>query len=78
MKRAKKRLSPILAQLVTSTRRANRAMTKAIATVDASNKRLTRRKPKYSLDELLAQIPPGDHNLFKEWDTGPPVGKEIW
>ncbi|MFV2070742.1 MAG: AbrB/MazE/SpoVT family DNA-binding domain-containing protein [Pirellulales bacterium] len=29
-----------------------------------------------SLDDLLAGIT--DENLHGEWDTGPPVGKEIW
>ena len=33
-------------------------------------------KPKYTLEELVAQITP--ENRHEEWDTGPPVGKEIW
>ncbi len=34
------------------------------------------RTKKYTLDELLAGIT--DDNLPDEWDTGPPVGKEVW
>ena len=32
-------------------------------------------KPKYSLDEMLAQIT--DENIHPETDWGPPVGREI-
>lgn len=32
--------------------------------------------PRYTLEELVAQITP--ENRHEEWDTGPPVGKEIW
>lgn len=32
--------------------------------------------PHYTLEELVAQITP--ENRHEEWDTGPPVGKEIW
>ena len=32
--------------------------------------------PRYTLEELVAQITP--ENTHEEWDTGPPVGKEIW
>jgi antitoxin MazE len=31
---------------------------------------------RYTLEELLAGIT--DENRHPEWDTGPPVGKEIW
>lgn len=31
---------------------------------------------RYTLEELVAQITP--ENRHEEWDTGPPVGKEIW
>lgn len=34
------------------------------------------REPHYTLEELVAQITP--ENRHEEWDTGPPVGKEIW
>lgn len=33
-------------------------------------------EPHYKLEELVAQITP--ENRHEEWDTGPPVGKEIW
>lgn len=33
-------------------------------------------RPKYSLDDLLAQIT--DENIHAEVDLGPPVGKEVW
>ena len=32
--------------------------------------------PRYTLEELVAQITP--ENRHEEWDIGPPVGKEIW
>ena len=39
--------------------------------------RITRRRRKrYDLDELLASVT--DDKLHEEWDTGPPVGNEIW
>ncbi|MCY4070744.1 MAG: AbrB/MazE/SpoVT family DNA-binding domain-containing protein [Chloroflexi bacterium] len=34
------------------------------------------KKPRYTLEELVAGITP--ENKHEEWDTGPPVGKEIW
>ena len=34
------------------------------------------KKPNYTLEELVAEITP--ENKHEEWDTGPPVGKEIW
>ncbi len=34
------------------------------------------KEPGYTLEELVAQITP--ENRHEEWDTGPPVGKEIW
>lgn len=34
------------------------------------------KEPRYTLEELVAQITPD--NRREEWDTGPPVGKEIW
>lgn len=33
-------------------------------------------KPKYTLEELCANITP--ENIQREIDWGPPVGKEIW
>ena len=35
-----------------------------------------RRKPKYTLEELLAQVT--DENIHDEIDTGPAVGNEAW
>jgi antitoxin MazE len=34
------------------------------------------RKPRFSLDELVAGIRPD--NLHEAIDTGPPVGREVW
>ena len=36
----------------------------------------TWRSKRYDLDEMLASVP-DDYN-DGEWDTGPPVGKEVW
>ena len=36
----------------------------------------TRRRKRYDLDEMLASVP--DDFEPEEWDTGPPVGNEIW
>lgn len=36
----------------------------------------TRRGKRYDLDELLASVP--DDFEPEEWDTGPPVGNEVW
>ena len=36
----------------------------------------TRRSKRYDLDEMLASVP--DDYDDGEWDTGPPVGKEVW
>lgn len=33
-------------------------------------------KPKYTLDELLADI--SEENIHRETDWGKPVGKEVW
>lgn len=35
-----------------------------------------RKRPRYTLDELLASVP--DDYDEGEWDTGPPVGNEVW
>jgi antitoxin MazE len=35
-----------------------------------------RHKPKYTLEELLAQVT--DDNIHEEIDTGPSVGNEAW
>lgn len=35
-----------------------------------------RRRKRYDRDELLASVP--DDFEPEEWDTGPPVGKEVW
>ena len=34
------------------------------------------KRPKYTLEELVAGITP--ENRHEEWDTGPPVGREVW
>ena len=34
------------------------------------------KRSRYTLEELVAQITP--ENRHDEWDTGPPVGREIW
>lgn len=52
MKKAKMRTPPILAQLVSSTRRANRAIRSAVKYVVKSNRRLAKHKP-----ISLAQLP---------------------
>ncbi len=36
----------------------------------------TRKRKRYDLDELLASVP--DDFDEGEWDTGPPVGNEVW
>ena len=36
----------------------------------------TRRRKRYDLDEMLASVP--DDYDEGEWDTGPPVGNEVW
>ena len=36
----------------------------------------TRLRKRYDLDELLASVP--DDYDEGEWDTGPPVGNEVW
>jgi len=76
MKLAKKRLSPIVRRLLSSTRGAKRAITKAIASVDATNRKLAmkRRKPQYSLDEMLEAFDPKRHR--GELMTFAPRGRE--
>jgi|GEM_PF-6311794 len=44
MKRAKKRMLPILAKLIASTRRAVRALKEANAVVSATNQKIARRR----------------------------------
>ena len=34
------------------------------------------KKSRYTLEELVAGITP--ENRHEEWDTGPPVGREVW
>ena len=76
MKRAKKRLLPLLVRLNASTRRADRALAAAHAAVGRTTKRLARHKPNYTLAELIAQSP-GGHYIDKDWDQAPPVGREL-
>lgn len=56
MKKAKVRTPPILAQLVSSTRRAKRAICSAVAYVAKSNRRLAKHKPG-KLEQLMAEMP---------------------
>lgn len=35
-------------------------------------------RPRYSLDELLAGMKPGDMPTVPGWDDAPPVGREVW
>ncbi|MDE2777782.1 MAG: AbrB/MazE/SpoVT family DNA-binding domain-containing protein [Chloroflexota bacterium] len=35
-----------------------------------------RKRKRYNLDEMLASVP--DDFEPEEWDTGPPVGNEVW
>lgn len=57
MRRAKKVLSPILRRLISSTRRAERSMSKAIALTDASNHRIERKNPKFNSTSLRKRLP---------------------
>ena len=66
----------MLARMKASTRRADRAMTAAVTAISASNKRMARKKPKYTLAELIAQSP-GGLCIDKDWDQAPPVGREL-
>lgn len=61
MKQAKKRPSPTLARLISSTRRAERAVVAAIAEINASNRRL---------DKL-------DNDDIRAWENMVPVGSEL-
>jgi hypothetical protein len=76
MKRTKQKTRPVLMRLTASSRRAERALTTALADVSASNKRLTRKRPKYTLAELIAQSPGGLY-IDRDWDQAPPVGREL-
>ena len=76
MKQAKQRMHPLLAQLKTSTRRAKRALSRGLAGVSASNDRMRRNKPRFTLAELIAQSPGGLY-IDKGWDQAPPVGREM-
>ncbi len=44
--------------------------------VDGELRVIPIKKPKYTLEELVADIRP--ENRHKEWDTGPAVGREVW
>lgn len=37
-----------------------------------------RKRPKYTLDELLAQCNLSAPAIDEEWDAAPPVGREEW
>jgi len=80
MKRAKKLPLPTLAKLYSSARRADRAMTEALAAISASNRRIRRReeahaKTRESLDRLLAAFDAERHR--GEVMVFSPVGKEL-
>lgn len=75
MKKAKTRTPPILTQLVSSTRHANRAIRSAVTYVAKSNRRLTKNKPG-SLAQLLAEMPEG-LPINRDWDNLLPVGLEV-
>lgn len=76
MKRAKQRIHPLLACLSASTRRAERALTKSLASVSASNQRIARKRPRYTLAELMAQSP-GGLSVDRDWEQMVPVGREL-
>lgn len=76
MKRARQRPHPLLAQLQASVRRADRALTEGLAWVSDSNKRMARKKPRFTLAELIAQSPGGFY-IDKDWDQAPLVGREL-
>jgi hypothetical protein len=76
MKRAKLRMHPPLACLNASTRRAERALTKSLAIVSASDQRIARKRPRYTLAELIAQSPRGLY-VDREWEQMVPVGREL-
>ncbi len=78
MKRAKKRQPRFLRQLFSAPRGMKRYMNKAYAAIAASNKRMSKRKPRYSLAELLDQMSPDGFPIDREWQDAPLVGKEIW
>ena len=48
----------------------------AIRCVDGALRIETRKRKRYDLEELLASVP--DDYDEGEWDTGPPVGSEVW
>ncbi len=35
-------------------------------------------RPRYSLDQLLADMKPGDMPTAEGWDGAPPAGQEAW
>lgn len=63
MKRAKKRRESSLAR-------------SKLSTFPGSRARKTKRLVRYTLEELLAQVP--ESYVAEEIDWGPPVGREIW
>lgn len=56
MKQAKKRLLPTLTELVGSANRANRSVTKALAIVSTSNRRIARMEKKASLSVVALKV----------------------
>ena len=47
-----------------------------LVSVDGQIRIIPVEKSRYDLDKMLASIPEGYQ--FEEWDTGPPVGNEVW
>lgn len=74
LKQAKRRTPSLLARLVSSTRRANRAISSAVAYVAPSNRRLARRNGG-KLEQLLAEMPDGIP-VDRAWDRLSPAGQE--
>lgn len=74
MKRAKQRPHPSLAQLISSTPRADRAIDRSPA-VCTKEKRILR-IPKRSLVEIILQMPEG-LPLDLDFENAPPIGREI-
>lgn len=75
MKKAKTRTPRILAQLVTSTRRAHRAIRASETYIAKSNRRLAKHKLG-NLAQLLAEMPEGPP-INRAWDNLLPVGLEV-
>lgn len=47
-------------------------------TVEGGRLVLSPTRPRYTLDELLAGMKPGDMPTAPEWSETPPAGREAW